>query len=329
MTDRELTGAEAQQALSEAVRRTLATKPGRASALVPAETGRAEIVSRLENLAKHFHGATRKLLEDAALALSSSPVQPEHGRPAFSVCRCGHWHIPDHDADGRCLVCTNPEHRYEHYEWLHQLRSTLESAAFRAQRLGQALGQPFAAQPDPVTPSSVARGAGADALKLLRLLAMPCEGTNEHSWRKCKRCTAIHGLEMRFSLTMRLLNAAIAALSSSLVQPEPAGPDQLWQAFEAGHYAWPCQDAPTRRALFERWLASVAVQPDPDPCDACGTETGVTGVTYCTVCAAIRQPDPVTPKLLAACRHGSSSPRPHRRGAREDDERREELSNGT
>ena len=62
----------------------------------------------------------------------------------------------------------------------------------------------------------------ADALKLLQRVTAECDGApTDHAWRTCKRCTAIHGIEMRFGLTMRLLNAAIEALASSAVQPEP------------------------------------------------------------------------------------------------------------
>ncbi len=62
----------------------------------------------------------------------------------------------------------------------------------------------------------------ADALKLLQRVTAECDGApTDHAWRTCKHCTAIHGIEMRFGLTMRLLNAAIEALASSAVQPEP------------------------------------------------------------------------------------------------------------
>jgi hypothetical protein len=49
----------------------------------------------------------------------------------------------------------------------------------------------------------------ADGLKLLRTLLEPCEGVDEHSWRKCRRCTAMHGLEYRFGVTMRALQAVV------------------------------------------------------------------------------------------------------------------------
>lgn len=49
------------------------------------------------------------------------------------------------------------------------------------------------------------RAERADALKLLATLLLPCEGTDDHSWRTCERCTAMYGLEMRFPVTMRLL----------------------------------------------------------------------------------------------------------------------------
>jgi hypothetical protein len=54
-------------------------------------------------------------------------------------------------------------------------------------------------------PSSETDPQTADALNLLATLLLPCEGADDHSWRKCKHCTAMHGLEMRFPVTMRLM----------------------------------------------------------------------------------------------------------------------------
>lgn len=132
MVDRELTGSEAQQALSEAVRRTLATKPGLASALVPAETGTSQRYLRLAQMSGYLNGydATTEADQHHAYAvgfsdavraaLSSSPVQPEPDPCDACGTETGVTGVT------YCAVC----------------------AAIR--------------QPDPVTPSSVASGAGAD-----------------------------------------------------------------------------------------------------------------------------------------------------------------------
>ena len=53
--------------------------------------------------------------------------------------------------------------------------------------------------------SPMTQSEHADALKLLDALLAPCEGADAHSWLRCKRCTAMHGLEMRFPVTMRLM----------------------------------------------------------------------------------------------------------------------------
>ncbi len=69
----------------------------------------------------------------------------------------------------------------------------------------------------------------ADALTLLRQLVAPCEPISfdkdewragDHKWRDCRRCMALHALDLRFDLSMRLLNVAIKALASSAVPPE-------------------------------------------------------------------------------------------------------------
>jgi hypothetical protein len=107
-----------------------------------------------------------------------------------------------------------------------------------------------------------------DALKLLRLLAAECESVNDHKWRKCKRCTTLRGLEMRFGLTMRLLNHAIEALASSAVQPEPptatvdeedAATRWLLQAMD-DLYPMPDDDRRTERAgrtcyALKQWMS--------------------------------------------------------------------------
>lgn len=65
------------------------------------------------------------------------------------------------------------------------------------------------------------RQSTADAIRLLKLLVEPCEGTDAHSWRKCRRCTAVHGVENRFSLSMRLLQTAVDLLSVPAVPAHP------------------------------------------------------------------------------------------------------------
>ena len=51
-----------------------------------------------------------------------------------------------------------------------------------------------------------------DAINLLKQLVAPCDNKNEHSWRKCKRCLAIYGLEYRFDLSAKLIQIAIDKL---------------------------------------------------------------------------------------------------------------------
>lgn len=59
-----------------------------------------------------------------------------------------------------------------------------------------------------------------DALTLLQQLVAPCERTTDHAWRKCKRCAAVHGIDMRFPLSMRLLQAAIDRLQEMEGRPD-------------------------------------------------------------------------------------------------------------
>jgi len=69
-------------------------------------------------------------------------------------------------------------------------------------------------------PPSAEIAARADAVKLLDQLVAPCDGApTEHGWRKCKRCTAVHGVEMRFGLSMRLLKAAADQLALPVSRP--------------------------------------------------------------------------------------------------------------
>lgn len=51
-----------------------------------------------------------------------------------------------------------------------------------------------------------------DAINLLKQVVAPCNNANEHGWRKCKRCIAIHGIENRFDLSIKLIQVAIDKL---------------------------------------------------------------------------------------------------------------------
>jgi hypothetical protein len=71
--------------------------------------------------------------------------------------------------------------------------------------------------PKPLTVDPTVHTASelADAITLLQQLIEPCEGTTEYSWRKCRRCAAVHGIENRFGLSMRLLQTALDALTAA------------------------------------------------------------------------------------------------------------------
>lgn len=63
-----------------------------------------------------------------------------------------------------------------------------------------------------------------DAAKFLERLLSPCEGKPDgHGWQKCRRCAAIHLLENRDKLAVRLLTTAIQSLAL-LPSQEPAAP---------------------------------------------------------------------------------------------------------
>ncbi len=69
--------------------------------------------------------------------------------------------------------------------------------------------------PDPAALAQLQSRELQDALTLLKQIAAPCDGApSDHGWRKCKRCIAIHGLTMRFGLSMRLLDRAIQELEA-------------------------------------------------------------------------------------------------------------------
>lgn len=62
--------------------------------------------------------------------------------------------------------------------------------------------------PPPISPAR----EQDDALRLLRTLVGPCQGADSHSWRKCKRCAAVHGVEMRFPLSIKALETVLSLL---------------------------------------------------------------------------------------------------------------------
>jgi len=51
-----------------------------------------------------------------------------------------------------------------------------------------------------------------DSAKFLELLLSDCEGGDSHAWRRCKKCQAIHMLEINDALAVKLINHAIKAL---------------------------------------------------------------------------------------------------------------------
>jgi hypothetical protein len=53
-----------------------------------------------------------------------------------------------------------------------------------------------------------------DALTLLKTIAAPCDVVLDHKWRDCKRCMAVHGIERRFKVSMRLIQRLLSALAS-------------------------------------------------------------------------------------------------------------------
>lgn len=57
-------------------------------------------------------------------------------------------------------------------------------------------------------------GERQDAAKLLRLLIGNCDGADEHSWRRCKRCVAFHLLQNGDPFSVELVEAAVTCLNS-------------------------------------------------------------------------------------------------------------------
>jgi hypothetical protein len=55
-----------------------------------------------------------------------------------------------------------------------------------------------------------------DAAIFLTLLISQCaDGPNDHSWRTCRRCLAVHQLEMRDPFAVRLVQHAISRVAAS------------------------------------------------------------------------------------------------------------------
>ena len=58
--------------------------------------------------------------------------------------------------------------------------------------------------------------AQSDAAKFIELILGECDGrADAHSWRKCRRCLAIHLIECRDNTARRLLETAKDALRKS------------------------------------------------------------------------------------------------------------------
>jgi hypothetical protein len=52
----------------------------------------------------------------------------------------------------------------------------------------------------------------ADAVKFLELLLSECNGADEHSWRRCRRCLAFSELEGHQPLARAFIQTALASL---------------------------------------------------------------------------------------------------------------------
>lgn len=60
------------------------------------------------------------------------------------------------------------------------------------------------------------RPVAADAITFLQLLIGEHDsGPGEHSWRKCRRCLAVHELENNQRLAVQMLETAIVALKGT------------------------------------------------------------------------------------------------------------------
>jgi chromosome segregation ATPase len=75
-----------------------------------------------------------------------------------------------------------------------------------------------------------------DGIRLLETILEPCEGIDEHSWRKCRRCTALHGIENRFPLSISALESVLGALREREREIEALKADRdEWMASSAGY----------------------------------------------------------------------------------------------
>lgn len=55
----------------------------------------------------------------------------------------------------------------------------------------------------------------ADAVKFIRRLIGECgDGTDDHAWRTCERCLAIHEVQTHGRMAIRLLKVALLALEA-------------------------------------------------------------------------------------------------------------------
>jgi len=108
-------------------------------------------------------------------------------------------------------------------------------------------------------------GECADAIESW-LAAMPtAKRTDEDEMAVCKACrTPVqwHKIRLLYDCTNCGWIDGSAMLVSASRPSDPPDPT-LWEAFEAGHQAWPTPEAPTRRKMFEAWLASATLPPAP------------------------------------------------------------------
>lgn len=121
---------------------------------------------------------------------------------------------------------------------------------------------------DPETDAIRQRAELADAAKLLALILSDCEGTDAHSWRKCRRCLALHELENHQPLAVRLVQQAIDGLSRLAVQ-ERLYHELLYEV--ASKYPGASRHETARRYIREREqrvsvpsVSSAALAPPPE-----------------------------------------------------------------
>lgn len=160
----------------------------------PYEDGsRLNLELRIEHTNDDAH-----VCEEAAALLAQQAEQLETlkgNARKMSECACG----PRlEEAESSLALCEEENTRYQR-ECDKQV-ARAEAAESSRRTLTAALHKP----------------AITDGLRVLKTLLMPCEGADEHSWRKCRRCTAVHGLENRFTLSVNSLAAVVEALDAAL-----------------------------------------------------------------------------------------------------------------